>query len=575
MATPAQIFVQQDNMDQQRRHALEDSGRQQTLEFNQGILNNPDAPEDQKLQARSNIAGLYPTPHHAPQFLLDLLHIKHRQANQPAAQAQKDAASTSHGNAVTNTPPVNGDGGSESAGPAAPSNPVEAVQGGAAPVMPTPAPPTAAPAAQVRQVAQAQTPQDALAQIRAYASPGQQANSLQQQLQDKMAQREKEIAETRGKYGVEEAHIRAGGNVSMQKLNAAAQALGEDDFASATPENKMAAIKSLHQANVTTSWKAVTDGNNVYAVDAHNPSAPRTLIGHKDDLTQHSEYKTMTVTNPDGSSSQTLVPVTVWSKKGSTAPLVETQQDAAPVSANTPQVPTAGVSTPPNGGNVSSTATPPQETGAPLSAKTPQVPNPGARQPGTKPNMPAVKNAPVSATPGLPKGSIPFGGKASQTLYKAAAANYEKQVPVLESSESSINSYLQGGAFTGPGDLALQHEFFTATQPSTGFRMTKVQQDILHDSQSLINKLRAAGANITGGTIYSPEQRQQIAKAALEAIAQKKKAYSQALEDSKNPQSMPKSSNTSSGPSGPKEGDTKVNSAGDKVKFHNGAWGPA
>lgn len=101
---------------------------------------------------------------------------------------------------------------------------------------------------------------------------------------------------------------------------------------------------------------------------------------------------------------------------------------------------------------------------------------------------------------------------------------YVKQVAPLESAALNIKDYMDSGTFTGPGDLDLQHQFFTATQPATGFRMTKVQQDILQNSQSLINKMKAGAAHLTGGTIYSPEQRQQIAAEAQKAIEAKKTA---------------------------------------------------
>jgi hypothetical protein len=101
---------------------------------------------------------------------------------------------------------------------------------------------------------------------------------------------------------------------------------------------------------------------------------------------------------------------------------------------------------------------------------------------------------------------------------------YVKNVAPLEAANLSINDYINGKVFDGPGDLALQHEFFTATQPATGFRMTKVQQDILQNSQNWINSVQGKLYHTLHGTWFSDEQRQQIAKAASEAIANKKKA---------------------------------------------------
>ncbi len=63
--------------------------------------------------------------------------------------------------------------------------------------------------------------------------------------------------------------------------------------------------------------------------------------------------------------------------------------------------------------------------------------------------------------------------------------------------------------------------------------IAKVQQDILQDSQSWMNSLQAKAHHAMTGTWFSDEQRKQIAKAALEAIQEKKKALNAAL--SQNP----------------------------------------
>jgi hypothetical protein len=100
---------------------------------------------------------------------------------------------------------------------------------------------------------------------------------------------------------------------------------------------------------------------------------------------------------------------------------------------------------------------------------------------------------------------------------------FAKQIAPLDAANLNIKTYLDNGVFDGPGDLALQHEFFTATQPSTGFRMTKVQQDILQGSQSWLNSWQAKLHHATTGTWFSDEQRKQIAKAAQDAIDAKMK----------------------------------------------------
>jgi hypothetical protein len=103
---------------------------------------------------------------------------------------------------------------------------------------------------------------------------------------------------------------------------------------------------------------------------------------------------------------------------------------------------------------------------------------------------------------------------------------FAKQIAPLEAASMNIDTYLEGKVYDGPGDLSLQHEFFTATQPSTGFRMTKVQQDILQGSQSWLDSWQAKAHHATTGTWFSDKQRLQIADAARQAIAAKKASLS-------------------------------------------------
>lgn len=95
---------------------------------------------------------------------------------------------------------------------------------------------------------------------------------------------------------------------------------------------------------------------------------------------------------------------------------------------------------------------------------------------------------------------------------------FAKQVAPLQAASLNIKSYMDNKVFDGAGDLALQHEFFTATQPSTGFRMTKVQQDILQDSRNWIESWEAKALHATTGQWFTEKQRAQIAQAAQEAI---------------------------------------------------------
>lgn len=105
---------------------------------------------------------------------------------------------------------------------------------------------------------------------------------------------------------------------------------------------------------------------------------------------------------------------------------------------------------------------------------------------------------------------------------------FAKQIAPLDAAQMNISDYIKNGVFTGPGDLDLQHQYFTATQPATGFRMTKVQQDILAGSQSVMNSMRGKLHHATTGTWFSDEQRKQIADEAQKAIAAKKASLSMA-----------------------------------------------
>lgn len=125
-------------------------------------------------------------------------------------------------------------------------------------------------------------------------------------------------------------------------------------------------------------------------------------------------------------------------------------------------------------------------------------------------------------------GTVLYNSKTGETrqapggLHKSGY--YAKNIAPLEAAKLNIQDYLNNGVFDGAGDLALQHAFFTATQPSAGFRMTKVQQDTLQSSRSWLGGVEAKALHAQTGEWYTPEQRQQIATAALSAIADKEKS---------------------------------------------------
>lgn len=127
-----------------------------------------------------------------------------------------------------------------------------------------------------------------------------------------------------------------------------------------------------------------------------------------------------------------------------------------------------------------------------------------------------------------PNGPELFNSKTAQTRTAPTGMHakgwYDKNVAPLDAAETNIKNYLASGTPNGPDDLALQHEFFTATQPATGFRMTKVQQDTLLNARSVWEGMKARVQHTATGILFTPEQRRQISDAALKAIDAKRKA---------------------------------------------------
>lgn len=103
---------------------------------------------------------------------------------------------------------------------------------------------------------------------------------------------------------------------------------------------------------------------------------------------------------------------------------------------------------------------------------------------------------------------------------------YVKNIAPLEAANLNMQQYMDEKQFSGSGDLSLQHEFFTATQPSSGFRMTGAQQKRLDDGRDWINSRKGEIYHALYGTWFTPEQRQELVKTAQEAIANKKKVLS-------------------------------------------------
>jgi hypothetical protein len=115
------------------------------------------------------------------------------------------------------------------------------------------------------------------------------------------------------------------------------------------------------------------------------------------------------------------------------------------------------------------------------------------------------------------------------TAAKQAAA-IEKQIGPARDAMNFANSYLAMGPahFTGAGDEALMEKYFELAKPSSGFRMTQSQQDMLKNSQDAFNSLKARAGHLAHGTWFSDQQRQQIV-GAMADLARSKAAGAAAV----------------------------------------------
>lgn len=101
--------------------------------------------------------------------------------------------------------------------------------------------------------------------------------------------------------------------------------------------------------------------------------------------------------------------------------------------------------------------------------------------------------------------AAPAGMQKTGTAAKAQAAT----APVQGALDYATD-YLGKKAYTGPGDEALQEKFFELAKPSTGFRMSQPQMDMLRNSASWMNSLQGKTHHALTGTWFSDQQRQQI-----------------------------------------------------------------
>lgn len=119
-------------------------------------------------------------------------------------------------------------------------------------------------------------------------------------------------------------------------------------------------------------------------------------------------------------------------------------------------------------------------------------------------------NKVIELTPGMavPPGTKSLSGELSLT------AKTEQGEEAGKAATQYANDYLSGKQWTGPGDEALMEKFFEMAKPSSGFRMTQAQIEMLQRSRDLMGSItaKAKHAFTPEAPWFSDTQRQQIVK---------------------------------------------------------------
>ena len=112
---------------------------------------------------------------------------------------------------------------------------------------------------------------------------------------------------------------------------------------------------------------------------------------------------------------------------------------------------------------------------------------------------PVLFNSKTGETKAAPAGVAKAGTFAKEEAGKAPA---KQAIEYADSYKSGIH--------TGPGDEALMEKFFELAKPSTGFRMSQPQIDMLKNARGWAGSLEGHLRHATTGTWFSDEQRDQI-----------------------------------------------------------------
>lgn len=135
--------------------------------------------------------------------------------------------------------------------------------------------------------------------------------------------------------------------------------------------------------------------------------------------------------------------------------------------------------------------------------------HPGASNVGTLQIQEDAEGNPVTFNTKTGDISPATGVQKSGTKGKADAAAAKINDPI-QHAVNYANDYGGRSLHTGPGDEALMEQFFEVTKPSTGFRMSQPQIDMLKNAQSWMGSASAKIRHATSGTWFSDEQRNQI-----------------------------------------------------------------
>lgn len=124
------------------------------------------------------------------------------------------------------------------------------------------------------------------------------------------------------------------------------------------------------------------------------------------------------------------------------------------------------------------------------------------------------KTGETKAAPGIQKAG---------TKEKADAAR-EKELAPTQDALNYAEDYAQSGRPTGPKDEALMEKYFELAKPSTGFRMSQQQIEMLNKARSMYQGVSATLHHAATGTWFSDKQRAEIIDAMRSLAAAKLKS---------------------------------------------------